>query len=83
MQSHKPEVIMNNFNTALGQRVGRMLGSLFHQEVCYSSVFFLVTLPPLFYLSSCFASPTTCFSHLVTTFLQPNFKGRRVCIFHN
>jgi ribosome production factor 1 len=45
MQSHKPEVILNNFNTQLGQRVGRMLGSLFHQE--------------------------------------PNFKGRRVCTFHN
>lgn len=29
--SHKPEVILNNFNTRLGHRVGRMLGSLFHQ----------------------------------------------------
>lgn len=45
MSSHKPEVMLNNFNTRLGHRVGRMLGSLFHQE--------------------------------------PNFKGRRVCTFHN
>lgn len=29
---HKPEIILNNFNTRLGHRVGRMLGSLFHQE---------------------------------------------------
>lgn len=29
---HKPEVILNNFNTRLGHRIGRMLGSLFHQE---------------------------------------------------
>lgn len=43
--SHKPELILNNFNTRLGHRIGRMLGTLFHQE--------------------------------------PNFKGRRVCTFHN
>jgi ribosome production factor 1 len=24
--------VLNNFNTRLGRRVGRMLGSLFHQE---------------------------------------------------
>lgn len=30
--NHKPEVIVNNFNTRLGHRVGRMLSSLFHQE---------------------------------------------------
>jgi len=30
--SHKPEVILNNFTTRLGHRVGRMLGALFHQE---------------------------------------------------
>ena len=29
---HKPEVILNNFNTRLGRRIGRMLGSLFYQE---------------------------------------------------
>eukprot|EP00457_Paulinella_chromatophora_P011156 gb/GEZN01011284.1/.p1 GENE.gb/GEZN01011284.1/~~gb/GEZN01011284.1/.p1 ORF type:complete len:358 (+),score=51.75 gb/GEZN01011284.1/:90-1076(+) len=29
---HHPEVILNNFNTRLGHRVGRMLASLFHQE---------------------------------------------------
>jgi len=29
---HKPEVILNRFTTRLGVRVGRMLGSLFHQE---------------------------------------------------
>jgi len=28
----KPEVILNNFNTMLGHRVGRMLASLFHFE---------------------------------------------------
>jgi ribosome production factor 1 len=43
--SHQPEVMLNNFSTRLGHRVGRMLGSLFHQE--------------------------------------PEFKGRRVCTFHN
>jgi len=30
--SHHPEVILNNFNTRLGHRVGRMLGSLIHQK---------------------------------------------------
>jgi ribosome production factor 1 len=30
--SHRPELVLNNFNTRLGRRVGRMLGSLFHQE---------------------------------------------------
>jgi len=29
---HKPEVILNNFTTRLGHRIGRLLGSLFHQE---------------------------------------------------
>ncbi len=29
---HKPEVILNRFNTRLGHRVSRMLGSLFHQQ---------------------------------------------------
>jgi len=29
---HKPEVILNNFTTRLGHRVGRMFGALFHQE---------------------------------------------------
>jgi len=32
ISSHRPEVILNNFSTRLGHRVGRMLGSLFHQE---------------------------------------------------
>ena len=32
ISSHKPELILNNFNTRLGRRVGRMLGSLFHQD---------------------------------------------------
>ena len=43
--AHRPEVILNHFTTRLGHRVGRMLGSLFHQ--------------------------------------QPQFRGRRVCTFHN
>eukprot|EP00775_Hariotina_reticulata_P008898 gene8898-9075_t len=30
--SHRPEIVLNNFNTRLGRRVGRMLGSLFHQQ---------------------------------------------------
>ena len=30
--SHKPELILNNFNTRLGQRVGRMFASLFNQD---------------------------------------------------
>jgi len=29
---HRPEVILNNFNTRLGQTVGKMLGALFHHE---------------------------------------------------
>lgn len=29
---HRPELILNNFGTRLGRRVGRMLGSLFHQD---------------------------------------------------
>lgn len=45
ISSHRPEVMLNNFSTRLGHRVGRMLGSLFHQE--------------------------------------PEFRGRRVCTFHN
>ena len=43
--AHRPEVILNHFTTRLGHRVGRMLGSLFHQ--------------------------------------RPEFRGRRVCTFHN
>ena len=27
---HRPEVVLNNFTTMLGHRVGRMLASLFH-----------------------------------------------------
>lgn len=30
--AHRPEVILNHFTTRLGHRVGRMLGSLFHQR---------------------------------------------------
>lgn len=30
--SHKPEIILNNFNTRLGRRVGRFLGSLFPHD---------------------------------------------------
>lgn len=29
---HRPEVILNNFTTRLGHRVGRMLAALFHQQ---------------------------------------------------
>lgn len=29
---HRPEVILNNFNTRLGQTVGRMLGAVFHYQ---------------------------------------------------
>lgn len=32
VSNHKPEVILNNFSTRLGHRVGRLLGSMFHQE---------------------------------------------------
>jgi ribosome production factor 1 len=32
MSPHNPEVILNNFNTRLGRRVGRMLASLFYQK---------------------------------------------------
>lgn len=30
--SHKPELILNNFDTRLGHRVGRMFASLFCQD---------------------------------------------------
>lgn len=30
--THKPEVMLNNFNTRLGQTVGRMLGAVFHYQ---------------------------------------------------
>lgn len=30
--SHRPELILNRFDTRLGRRVGRMLASLFHQD---------------------------------------------------
>jgi len=30
--AHRPEVVLNNFNTMLGHRVGRMLASLFHYD---------------------------------------------------
>lgn len=32
MSSHEPEIILNNFNTRLGHRIGRMLASLVHQK---------------------------------------------------
>jgi ribosome production factor 1 len=32
MSPHNPEVILNNFKTRLGRRVGRMLASLFYQK---------------------------------------------------
>ncbi|KAK9827342.1 hypothetical protein WJX81_007556 [Elliptochloris bilobata] len=32
---HKPEVIMNNFDTVIGQRVGRLLASLFSQDSAF------------------------------------------------
>eukprot|EP00455_Lapot_gusevi_P008858 TRINITY_DN13915_c0_g1_i1.p1 TRINITY_DN13915_c0_g1~~TRINITY_DN13915_c0_g1_i1.p1 ORF type:complete len:140 (+),score=17.52 TRINITY_DN13915_c0_g1_i1:193-612(+) len=30
--THRPEVVLNNFNTRLGHRVGRMFGALFDQQ---------------------------------------------------
>lgn len=30
--THKPELVLNNFDTRLGHRVGRMFASLFHQD---------------------------------------------------
>ena len=32
ISSHKPELVLNNFDTQLGQRVGRMFASLFDQD---------------------------------------------------
>lgn len=32
MTDHQPELILKNFDTRLGHRIGRMLGALFHQE---------------------------------------------------
>ena len=33
--SHRPEVVLNNFGTRLGHRVGRVLASLFHQDPAF------------------------------------------------
>lgn len=42
--AHQPEIILNNFNTRLGHRVGRFLGSFFphvrNNEICLFMVFF-------------------------------------------
>ncbi len=32
ISSHKPELVLNNFDTQLGQRIGRMFASLFDQD---------------------------------------------------
>lgn len=32
MSSHKPEVILNNFNTRLGHSIGRLIASLFPHD---------------------------------------------------
>ena len=32
---HKPEVILNNFDTVVGQRVGRLLATLFSQDSAF------------------------------------------------
>lgn len=32
INSHRPEVVLNNFGTRLGLRIGRMLGALFHHD---------------------------------------------------
>lgn len=37
MTDHRPEVILNNFNTRLGQTVGRMLGAVFHYQPDFKS----------------------------------------------
>lgn len=33
--SHRPEVVLNNFTTRLGHRVGRLFASLFHQDPAF------------------------------------------------
>ena len=33
--SHQPEIILNNFTTRLGRRVGRMLGSMFYAKPAF------------------------------------------------
>ena len=35
IQLSRPEVVLNNFNTRLGHRAGRMLGALFHQTPAF------------------------------------------------
>ena len=43
MQGHgraaraKPELVLNNFDTRLGHRLGRMFASLFHQDPSFRS----------------------------------------------
>uniref|UniRef100_A0A336L1R1 CSON002196 protein n=1 Tax=Culicoides sonorensis TaxID=179676 RepID=A0A336L1R1_CULSO len=32
INSHRPEVVLNNFSTRLGLRIGRMMGALFHHD---------------------------------------------------
>lgn len=33
--THKPELVLNNFGTRLGRRVGRMFASLFSQDPAF------------------------------------------------
>jgi ribosome production factor 1 len=33
--AHRPELVLNNFDTRLGRRLGRMLASLFHQDPAF------------------------------------------------
>ncbi|KAL6769097.1 hypothetical protein ACKKBG_A17470 [Auxenochlorella protothecoides x Auxenochlorella symbiontica] len=35
ISSHRPEVVLNNFSTRLGHRVGRLFASLFHQDPAF------------------------------------------------
>ena len=51
--SHFPEIILNNFKTVLGRRVGRFLGSMFPRVMPFLCLFFAL----LFLALPCFALP--------------------------
>lgn len=73
--SHKPELVLNNFTTRLGHRVGRWFKNMHsfykkgrpHIHVVNTSTF-----------------PCCLFRMIQSLFPQdPNFRGRRVVTFHN
>ena len=85
--SHKPELVLNNFTTRLGHRVGRWLENLypflnerwpvapFQRFIIISGSFYFLYMRLL--LDSFFRMIQSLFPQ------DPNFRGRRVVTFHN